>query len=303
MLQQMAVLQAVPRRGRRRRRSRCARCGAGSPRCCRPTRRSCSTASCLHGRAELGLAPDEYSGLVMVLLRLLAFTPAADGAQPNARARAGTRRAAPSIAARRGRRPARAGRLAAQAVDAGDVAAPADAADAARRSPRRRRPRACAVAARRRPADARESTVAAATPTVGERWALRCSALIEAGAIAALVRELALQAQCLAIDDDAAASVWRLRVEREIAARAGAGAEAAGGARGLLDRPVRARDRGRRRRATRRRCATPPSARGASRGRADDPRRPVRAGMMAQYKTARIVPGSVKPHRAVTSRH
>src|SRR6185369_12949205 len=28
---------------------------------------------CLHGRAELGLAPDEYAGLTMVLLRLLAF--------------------------------------------------------------------------------------------------------------------------------------------------------------------------------------------------------------------------------------
>lgn len=31
---------------------------------------------CLHGRNELGLAPDEYAGLSMVLLRLLAFKPA-----------------------------------------------------------------------------------------------------------------------------------------------------------------------------------------------------------------------------------
>ncbi|ARU04925.1 hypothetical protein CCO03_09735 [Comamonas serinivorans] len=30
---------------------------------------------CIHGRAELGLAPDEYAGLTMVLLRLLAFQP------------------------------------------------------------------------------------------------------------------------------------------------------------------------------------------------------------------------------------
>src|SRR3954470_68666 len=30
---------------------------------------------CLHGRAELGLAPDEYAALTMVLLRLLAFQP------------------------------------------------------------------------------------------------------------------------------------------------------------------------------------------------------------------------------------
>jgi len=34
---------------------------------------------CLHGRAELGLAPDEYAGLTMVLLRLLAFKPGAIG--------------------------------------------------------------------------------------------------------------------------------------------------------------------------------------------------------------------------------
>ncbi|MBC7379861.1 MAG: DNA polymerase III subunit gamma/tau, partial [Burkholderiaceae bacterium] len=32
---------------------------------------------CLHGRGELGLAPDEYAALTMVLLRLLAFKPGA----------------------------------------------------------------------------------------------------------------------------------------------------------------------------------------------------------------------------------
>lgn len=32
---------------------------------------------CLHGRAELGLAPDEYAALTMVLLRLMAFKPQA----------------------------------------------------------------------------------------------------------------------------------------------------------------------------------------------------------------------------------
>ena len=35
---------------------------------------------CLHGRGELGLAPDEYAALTMVLLRLLAFKPAQAGA-------------------------------------------------------------------------------------------------------------------------------------------------------------------------------------------------------------------------------
>ena len=34
---------------------------------------------CLQGRAELALAPDEYSGLLMLLLRILAFKPGAGG--------------------------------------------------------------------------------------------------------------------------------------------------------------------------------------------------------------------------------
>ena len=36
---------------------------------------------CLHGRTELGLAPDEYAALTMVLLRLLAFQPQAGTAE------------------------------------------------------------------------------------------------------------------------------------------------------------------------------------------------------------------------------
>ena len=36
---------------------------------------------CLHGRGELGLAPDEYAALTMVLLRLLAFKPGAAPAE------------------------------------------------------------------------------------------------------------------------------------------------------------------------------------------------------------------------------
>ena len=34
---------------------------------------------CLHGRGDLGLAPDEYAALTMVLLRLLAFKPSGSG--------------------------------------------------------------------------------------------------------------------------------------------------------------------------------------------------------------------------------
>lgn len=38
---------------------------------------------CLHGRADLGLATDEYAALTMVLLRLLAFKPAAEAEKKN----------------------------------------------------------------------------------------------------------------------------------------------------------------------------------------------------------------------------
>jgi DNA polymerase-3 subunit gamma/tau len=51
----------------------------------------------LHGRAELSLAPDEYAGLTMVLLRLLAF-PSAGGA-PQTRARPDPARAAAAASA------------------------------------------------------------------------------------------------------------------------------------------------------------------------------------------------------------
>lgn len=39
---------------------------------------------CLHGKGELGLAPDEYAALTMLLLRLLAFKPGAASAVPTA---------------------------------------------------------------------------------------------------------------------------------------------------------------------------------------------------------------------------
>jgi len=51
---------------------------------------------CLHGRADLGLAPDEYAALTMVLLRLLAFKP--HGAAPTAEKKTLNRPAAPVLA-------------------------------------------------------------------------------------------------------------------------------------------------------------------------------------------------------------
>ena len=51
---------------------------------------------CLHGRGELGLAPDEYAALTMVLLRLLAFKP---GTRPAGTAEKKTLKSAEATAA------------------------------------------------------------------------------------------------------------------------------------------------------------------------------------------------------------
>ena len=57
---------------------------------------------CLHGRGEIGLAPDEYAGITMVLLRLLAFKPGSRVASPEKKtlkSAAGSAEATPSVAA------------------------------------------------------------------------------------------------------------------------------------------------------------------------------------------------------------
>ena len=46
---------------------------------------------------------------------------------------------------------------------------------------------------------------------LGDRWDEQVRSLLERGSITALVRELAIQAQCVAVDG----MVWTLRVERE----------------------------------------------------------------------------------------
>ncbi|TDN70300.1 DNA polymerase III subunit gamma/tau [Paraburkholderia sp. BL10I2N1] len=84
------------------------------------------------GRSELGLAPDEYAGFTMTLLRMLAFEPAPNGgggggAVPAARSGTagsaeGTRTAVPTVAARQG----------AAAEPVATAAAPARAAEPAR---------------------------------------------------------------------------------------------------------------------------------------------------------------------------
>ena len=196
----------------------------------------------LHGRAELPLAPDEYSGLVMVLLRVLAFRRGADEAGPAAARtgeNAGAAASAGAVAAARAgaplgdasERPAGEGRR--QKV-VGHAHASAQAA-----GPREPSPRATTrgsahpppwvdappeapidEAGRTRSATAEAVALPPAdsglvTTHLGDRWDVLVRQLLRSGAIAALVRELAMQAECVAFDDAASPVRVRLRVERE----------------------------------------------------------------------------------------
>lgn len=176
---------------------------------------------CLHGRAELGLAPDEYAALTMVLLRLLAFKPTekkslksapapteAPGALPVA--------AAPLAAAQRTtsiptQAPAPQPKPLSQAQPAPAVApAPAVMAIAVREQgepSERDRPQPYVPEASPAP---RASAPSVQTPE-GDFWFDTVSALLAAEAITAMTRELALQAQLVAKDE----AQWILRLERE----------------------------------------------------------------------------------------
>ncbi|MBC5783366.1 DNA polymerase III subunit gamma/tau [Ramlibacter sp. USB13] len=194
---------------------------------------------CLHGRQELGLAPDEYAALTMVLLRLLAFKPGAaekktlnDGGA-NAGVPAATQLTVP--AAQPPKPAEAAGRLAVSAANPSDAPQaqpqpqPRPAAPPGHVlpvvEPRQAPPRATppqarpnndvlGVPVRVQPEPLREapSGVPTVVPTPeGDFWQATVQQLVEREAITALVRELALQAQLVARDE----GHWMLRVERE----------------------------------------------------------------------------------------
>jgi DNA polymerase-3 subunit gamma/tau len=135
------------------------------------------------------------------------------------------------------------------------------------------------------------------TPTaLGARWAGLVRGLVDGGSISAFARELAMQAQCIALDEQAATVVCRLRVERETL-RAAAPCEKLQAALGdALQRAVRLEvEPGATEDSPAKRDAAERARRQAQAEQIihDDP---LVQALMAQYKTARIVPGSVKPH-------
>ncbi len=262
---------------------------------------------CLHGRADLGLAPDEYAALTMVLLRLLAFKPATRCAAPaekktlkDSRAEsprpvvAASATATATATAVRVEMPVtvqqlqvRSGPMAVVAPQPGPAAALADSVQTANKV--------LAVPVRvqadsRGEAVAGESGKAVLRPTEeGDFWHAVVSGLIADDAITAMVRELALQSQLVAQDTDQ----WLLRVERESLNQAGsrdrlaAALQAAGHAVRLVVEVGRVTDSPARRNvalASERQMA-------AEKIIFDDP---FVQAMMRDFG-AKIVPGSIKP--------
>ena len=283
----------------------------------------------LHGRAELGLAPDEYSGLVMVLLRMLAFRPKDAGpVRAAAPAVAGARTAPAASAA-----PAASRSVASVRSEASPRVAPSSVAAAtnvtaalpatiapapALRVPSpsdnepppwldapfeedfepEPEPAAPAVRGAREPASLPFNAVPPSfEPTaLGERWAGLVRVMVEAGAISAFARELAMQAQCIGLDERTTPVVCRLKVDRETLRAAAPREKLQAALAEALDRPALLEvEAGSADDSPARRDAAERARRQAEAEQIihDDPL--VRA-LMAQYKTARIVPGSVKPH-------
>ena len=180
---------------------------------------------CLHGRGELGLAPDEYAALTMVLLRLLPFKRPATGAAPAGGAAEPPKKPqteSPGPAAAPVARPAPAPAPAsapapapATVIAPAPVPAPTPAAAVAVASP------AAFVEDARVEAVLPPVTLPASAPKsseLGDAWAERVQALMAADLVAGLVRELALQSELQSQEGD----VWTLQVESQSLNHAGA---------------------------------------------------------------------------------
>lgn len=302
LLQQMAVQQAVP-----------GALDAGDPDTAVVERLAAALAPdetqllysiVVHGRGELALAPDEYSGLVMVLLRMLAFKPAGSGSAERAAPRpaaapaqavsAAAARPAAVAAAPALRVPTPAPRAAPAPVarspepppwvDAPDESELAEPAGLPAPEVPEPRPRAVVATV--------ATVVAVATTPLGDRWTALVKRLVEAGAIGALVRELAMQSECIGFDEARIV----LRVDRETL-RSAANVDKLGAAIAqVLGRAVALQvEAGTPEDSPARRDAAERARRQAEAEQiiADDP---LVKALMAQYKTARIVPGSIKPH-------
>ena len=156
---------------------------------------------CLHGRGELGLAPDEYAALTMVLLRLLAFKPA--GAEKK------TLKTPVEVPA--------AVKMAAAPAPAPAPVPPPEPAVAAGESDEALEDVAVEVPPEAPAPIAPVQSPAPQNLDLADFWHDTVMALVKAEAIGALVRELALQS-CLVSRDG---GQWRLCVPNTSLAQSG----------------------------------------------------------------------------------
>ena len=161
---------------------------------------------CLHGRAELGLAPDEYAALTMVLLRLLAFKPKSHQVQ-QAQAPAAEKKtlttAPPSPLPTQ---PATSSAASTPPVDE-KLSLKLSASDASTAPIQVKN---LPVRQASEPTDRTAPKVLVATEE-GHFWTQTVRQLVASEAVTALVRELALQSQLIARDTDQ----WHLRIDSE----------------------------------------------------------------------------------------
>ena len=169
---------------------------------------------CLHGRTELGLAPDEYAALTMVLLRLLAFKPQAQKNQQVAAptAQKKTLTTAPSSASQTQAAPET---LAAVLPDSkpkadAEVSVEAEAEHQTKSVKAPIQVRNLPIREASEPSERTAPKVLVATEE-GHFWTQTVRQLVASEAVTALVRELALQSQLIARDTDQ----WHLRIESE----------------------------------------------------------------------------------------
>jgi DNA polymerase-3 subunit gamma/tau len=183
---------------------------------------------CLHGRGDLGLAPDEYAALTMVLLRLLAFKSPKQSQIQNQNQNQNT---SPAVSAEK--KSLKPEQTAVSKVQPWDDAPPGQVlAVRASASPAEdlepsdviSKPTQLVSVPVRIQAESREEVLNSAQSTSvvvptpeGDFWHATVQKLIDAQAITAMVRELALQSQLVARDEDQ----WILRVERESLNQAG----------------------------------------------------------------------------------
>jgi len=175
---------------------------------------------CLHGRGELGLAPDEYAALTMVLLRLLAFKPSGSVPLPVASktgsaAEPGKKPQSPPEPARAPHpEPVQAAPVAmAQRAAAEDPKItpppPDNSGFGVPNSPPGQSIQALVDPELIAPQVAVDEAPASAKTALGDMWAALVTQLVAADAIKTMPRELALQSQLMACDGPA----WVLRVE------------------------------------------------------------------------------------------